>query len=49
MKLCTCGRMATHYVALVDLKTGEPNGKKKLMCDRFPSCRPVAQTERGQS
>ncbi|HEY8751623.1 MAG TPA: hypothetical protein VIM11_26815 [Tepidisphaeraceae bacterium] len=41
MKLCTCGRPATHYVALVDQKTGEPNGKKKLMCDGFPNCRPV--------
>jgi hypothetical protein len=44
-KLCTCGRLATHYVALVDQKTGDPTGKKKLMCDKFPNCRPLPSNQ----
>ena len=42
MKLCACGRPATHYVVTFTL-AGEPEGKK-LMCDSFPSCRPVRRS-----
>lgn len=45
MKLCSCGRPATHFVVTFTIE-GEPKSKK-LMCDSFPNCRPVTRAERG--
>jgi hypothetical protein len=44
MKLCSCGRLATHYVVTFTLD-GEPKGKK-LMCDSFPKCPTISRPER---
>ena len=43
MKLCSCGRLATHYVVTFTLD-GEPKGKK-LMCDSFPKCPTISRPQ----
>jgi len=44
MKLCKCGRPATHFIMRLTLD-GEQNGKQ-LACDAFPKCRPVPRPDR---
>jgi hypothetical protein len=36
MKLCQCGKLATHYVT--QFNTNSEPIAKKLMCDTFPAC-----------
>ncbi len=39
LKLCNCGRLATHYIQMFTIN-GEPT-TKQLACDQFPNCRPI--------
>ncbi len=45
MKLCSCGRPATHFVVMLTADC-EPAGKK-LICDAFPKCRTVPPAHQG--